>query len=277
MTAMPAAVIRGEVFSMSDHLIKKAVGHQRKISATTEFKDMTKRDSQSLLAAELDKLLRTVSSSSEKDQISAEFKGFQRHFAKFVQGSGPSISWDNIEPLPPGAVRDYASLKKPENGTIKNLLNKLVVIKLNGGLGTSMGCVGPKSVIPVRNDLTFLDLTVAQIEYLNKEYDSDVPLVLMNSFNTDEDTQKVLQKYKGFRVKIYTFMQSRYPRINKESMLPIAKTATMDDPEAWYPPGHGDFYEAFSNSGLLQFFIDQGEPVCVCVSLFVMMWLRMAL
>jgi len=44
------------------------------------------------------------------------------------------------------------------------MLEKLVVVKLNGGLGTSMGCHGPKSVIPVRSDLTFLDLTVQQIE-----------------------------------------------------------------------------------------------------------------
>ena len=48
--------------------------------------------------------------------------------------------------------------------TIKALLDKLVVIKLNGGLGTSMGCVGPKSLIPVRNELTFLDLTVHLIQ-----------------------------------------------------------------------------------------------------------------
>lgn len=47
------------------------------------------------------------------------------------------------------------------------MLDKLVVIKLNGGLGTSMGCHGPKSVIPVRSDLTFLDLTVQQIEVKN--------------------------------------------------------------------------------------------------------------
>lgn len=46
------------------------------------------------------------------------------------------------------------------------MLEKLVVIKLNGGLGTSMGCHGPKSVIPVRSDLTFLDLTVQQIEVI---------------------------------------------------------------------------------------------------------------
>ena len=243
---------------MSDHFMKKAnMGHQRKISGTTEFKDMTKRDAQTLCAAELDKLLLTAAP-KDRESLAVEFRGFLKHFTKFVQGSGPSVSWDRIEPLPESAVRDYASLKAPAISEVRDMLNKLVVIKLNGGLGTSMGCVGPKSVIPVRNDLTFLDLTVAQIENLNKEYDSDVPLVLMNSFNTDEDTQKVLRKYKGFRVKIRSFMQSRHPRINKESLLPIAKT-TDEDPDAWYPPGHGDFYEAFANSGLLSHFLEEGE------------------
>ena len=143
------------------------------------------------------------------------------------------------------------------------MLDHLVVIKLNGGLGTSMGCSGPKSVIPVRNDLTFLDLTVQQIEYLNKTYDANVPLVLMNSFNTDEDTMKIIRKYSGFNVSIKTFNQSRYPRINKESLMPIARSChTEDDTEAWYPPGHGDFYQAFSNSGLLDEFVAQGKKHC---------------
>ena len=53
-----------------------------------------------------------------------------------------------------------------QNVNPKDLLSKLVVLKLNGGLGTSMGCVGPKSLIQVRNDATFLDLTVQQIEVL---------------------------------------------------------------------------------------------------------------
>ena len=113
------------------------------------------------------------------------------------------------------------------------MLNQLVVVKLNGGLGTSMGCKGPKSVIVVRNDLTFLDLTVQQIEYLNKTYDADVPLVLMNSFNTDEETQKLIKKYAGFRFRIMTFNQSCYPRLNKESLLPIARDVrTEKDLEA---------------------------------------------
>ncbi|CAG2065999.1 unnamed protein product [Timema podura] len=63
-------------------------------------------------------------------------------------------------------VRDYSTLTKPTTDQLHEMLNKLVVIKLNGGLGTSMGCHGPKSVIPVRSDLTFLDLTVQQIEKL---------------------------------------------------------------------------------------------------------------
>jgi UTP--glucose-1-phosphate uridylyltransferase len=45
----------------------------------------------------------------------------------------------------------------------------------------------------------------------------------MNSFNTDEDTHKIIKKYSGFRVRILTFNQSRYPRIDKESMMPVAR------------------------------------------------------
>uniref|UniRef100_H2Z521 UTP--glucose-1-phosphate uridylyltransferase n=1 Tax=Ciona savignyi TaxID=51511 RepID=H2Z521_CIOSA len=57
-----------------------------------------------------------------------------------------------------------------------------------------MGCTGPKSLISVRSGLTFLDLTVQQIESLNKKHEADVPLVLMNSFNTDDDTNMILRK-----------------------------------------------------------------------------------
>ena len=127
-------------------------------------------------------------------------------------------------------ITPYLSLSQPtSSAAIKTMLDQLVVIKLNGGLGTSMGCSGPKSVIPVRSDLTFLDLTVQQIEYLNKKYDANVPLVLMNSFNTDEDTMKIIRKYSGFNISIRTFNQSRYPRINKDSLSPIAKTCITEE------------------------------------------------
>ena len=73
----------------------------------------------------------------------------------------PDSDWDRINPPKPEQVVHYDSIPKAEGAAF---LEKLVVLKLNGGLGTSMGCVGPKSIIEVREGNTFLDLTVRQIE-----------------------------------------------------------------------------------------------------------------
>jgi len=100
---------------------------------------------------------------------------------------------------------------------------------------------------------------VEQIKEMNNKYKSNVPLILMNSFNTHEDTLKVISKYKGMEhVNIETFNQSRYPRILKESLLPLAGDS-VGDKEHWYPPGHGDVYQAFANSGLLDKLIAEGK------------------
>jgi len=246
-----------------DILLEQVRGHQRGCSDTKEFHEVTKRDAQIHFEHELNKLLETVPNEEVKEFNAKEMARFSALFGRFLQEEGPSVDWNKIEKLPTEAVIKYSTLAPPPEEKIKEYLNKLVVIKLNGGLGTSMGCHGPKSVIPVRNDLTFLDLTVQQIESLNKTYNADVPLVLMNSFNTDEDTEKIVRKYKGFQVKIFTFNQSCFPRISRDSMLPIAKDYNVNkDIEAWYPPGHGDFYESFQNSGLLRKFIAEGREYC---------------
>ena len=66
-------------------------------------------------------------------------------------------------------IQPYEDIKsKGLPDSVAASLNKLVVVKLNGGLGTSMGCKGPKSLISVRNENTFLDLTVQQIEVRSK-------------------------------------------------------------------------------------------------------------
>ncbi|KAF4516819.1 hypothetical protein B566_EDAN006213 [Ephemera danica] len=244
-----------------DYIFDK-LRHQRAPSGSREFKELTKRDAQIQLNHELEKLLATAPE-DQKDRISKEFEGFSRLYARFLAEEGPSVDWDRIEKLPSDAVKDYNTLTPPEESMVHDMLGKMVVIKLNGGLGTSMGCQGPKSVIAVRSDLTFLDLTVQQIEHLNKKYQANVPLVLMDSFNTDEDTQKVIRKYKGLQVEIHTFNQSCFPRINRESLLPVSKNCNVEaDIEAWYPPGHGDFYESLYNSGLLKKFIAEGRQYC---------------
>jgi len=240
----------------------RVLGHQRTRSDTAYFKELTKKDARNQMYLELDKLLQTADP-QDKEAYTREFDSFQELFARFLQDTGPSVLWDKIEPLPNDAVVNYESLSQPtDKEKIRSMLNQLVVVKLNGGLGTSMGCTGPKSVIPVRNDLNFLDLTVQQIEQLNKVYDADVPLVLMNSFNTDDDTQKILRKYKGFKIQILTFNQSRFPRINRETLMPVEKNLKNSDLDAWYPPGHGDFYEAFERSGLMEDLIKKGKKYC---------------
>ena len=54
-------------------------------------------------------------------------------------------------------------------------------------------------------------------------YNTDVPLVLMNSFLTDEDTEKIIRKYSSFQVSIKTFRQSCYPRISRDTLMPAPR------------------------------------------------------
>jgi len=230
---------------------------QSRAQSIMEFQQLMKNDARSALHHELKNLADTASK-VEQDATAKDFENFETLFKRFLLKSGPSIVWNDINPPPNGSIKAYSDLTKDYSCSEKNLLSKLVVVKLNGGLGTSMGCTGPKSLILVRNGLNFLDLTVQQIENLNKKYDVDVPLVLMNSFNTDTDTNLILRKYGSCHVKIHTFNQNRYPRINKETLLPVA-TSCNDPLECWYPPGHGDVYECIVKSGLVEKFLKEGR------------------
>lgn len=62
-----------------------------------------------------------------------------------------------------------------------------MVVKLNGGLGTSMGMAGP-STIEVKDGLTFLDILARQVMASNLRTNRQVPLLVMNSFTTQEET-----------------------------------------------------------------------------------------
>jgi len=94
--------------------------------------------------------------------VEKEFDGFKNIFNKFLQSSKTSVDWAKIEKLPGGAIKDYKTLSAPSNtDAIKAMLAKLVVVKLNGGLGTSMGCRGPKSVIPVSYLFNVINSTIS--------------------------------------------------------------------------------------------------------------------
>ncbi|KAL8589716.1 hypothetical protein ACOMHN_027224 [Nucella lapillus] len=245
---------QGNLLPMVSAFVK---GHRRTPSEIA-FRELFFRDAKSAMNKELAKLVTTAPPGLQQ-KSKTEFENFETLLGRFLQESGSALAWEKIKLLDDDRVRGYSGLPSPSKEKVKDLLSKLVVIKLNGGLGTGMGCTGPKSAICVRNESTFLDLNVQQIEHLNKVYGVDVPLVLMNSFNTDEDTNKLLRKYSQVKVSIHTFNQSRYPRINRESLLPIASSFGPESAEGWYPPGHGDVYQSFYNNGLLEEFIKQGK------------------
>ena len=60
------------------------------------------------------------------------------------------------------------------------LLAKTAVLKLNGGLGTSMGLAKAKSLLVVKDGKTFLDLIADQIKYTRTKFGCNVRFVLMN-------------------------------------------------------------------------------------------------
>eukprot|EP00042_Codosiga_hollandica_P023842 m.96958 g.96958 ORF g.96958 m.96958 type:complete len:498 (-) comp51335_c0_seq1:1308-2801(-) len=215
-------------------------------------------ESTAALQVDLDRLL-TAIPSDRKVEFVRNFEGFARLFSQWRRESGRKVDWVKIKSLDASKIHPYSSLPSCDQAELQKFMGRLVVVKLNGGLGTSMGCTGPKSAISVRDDRTFLDLVVQQNQYLNSKYGVDVPLVLMNSFNTDADTSKLLRKYAGSNVTIKTFNQSQFPRIIKDSNAPMP--TSLDKLDEWYPPGHGDFYASFERSGLLDEFIAQGKDI----------------
>jgi len=207
---------------------------------------------------ELTRMVSELNDPVEKKAFNAQMDGFFNLFNRYLaeKAKGDKLDWNKVKSLQSDQVVSYTSLPKD---TDPSILSKVAVLKLNGGLGTSMGMGGaPKSAIEVREGMTFLDLSVRQIEHLNEEFKVNVTFILMNSFNTDEETQRIIQKYANHNIQILTFNQSRYPRIHKESLLPLPRSAKSDKSE-WFPPGHGDLFEAMRNSGLLDTLIQAGK------------------
>lgn len=189
---------------------------------------------------ELNELKKTHPRPQELDEF---FQIYQR----FLKTRNTKIDWDKIAP-PKGKIIDYQTLEEcPKEN--EGLLNKLAVLKLNGGLGTTMGMVGPKSAIQVKNGENFIDLITRQLEYLNSKYNTNVPLILMNSFNTDGRTNKLIKHHSNIK----TVHQSMYPRISSENLMPISGE------QMWYPPGHGDLFRTLVSSGLLDELLSEGK------------------
>ena len=187
----------------------------------------------------------------------AASEGFIRSYEKSQTGRA-GVRWKSMKSPDDSKLVRYDSLKAPERTHLEAALARLGVCKLNGGLGTTMGCHGTKSAIAVREKKTFLDLTVDQVGELNKKYPVDVPLLLMNSFRTHDDTERLVGKYLG-NPEILTFCQNQFPRLLEEGdgFLDLKKFGS----DVWYPPGHGDLYSCLADQGYLDRLLADGREI----------------
>jgi UTP--glucose-1-phosphate uridylyltransferase len=179
---------------------------------------------------------------------------FAHYYRLLEHGETGMIHEDSIEPLDMEALADVEVSEQAAAEAIR----KTAVIKLNGGLGTSMGMERAKSLLCVRRGLSFLDIIARQVLHLRKAYDATLPLLFMNSFRTSEDTMEALARYDELPVEglPLEFLQNKEPKLLAADLMPAAypKAPELE----WCPPGHGDIYTALRGTGLLARLLDAG-------------------
>ena len=131
------------------------------------------------------------------------------------------------------------------------------MLRLNGGLGTSMGLTRAKSLLEAKDGLSFLDIIARQVLALRAAHDARLPLVLMDSFSTRDDSLAALAGIAGLDVGLpLDFLQNKEPKLLVDELTPAS---WPDEPALeWCPPGHGDLYTALVTSGMLEALLERG-------------------
>ncbi len=175
---------------------------------------------------------------------------FRHYYEQLSSGETGMLPEAEIEPVE--EVTEFDELPE-EDGPLEHA----VVLKLNGGLGTSMGMTRAKSLIEAKDGQTFLDVIARQVTALRERAGAPVPLVLMNSFYTREDSLEALAAHPELESGVPAdFVQHKEPKLLVDGLTPAS---WPDDPALeWCPPGHGDLYTALLTSGMLDALLDGG-------------------
>ncbi len=174
---------------------------------------------------------------------------FAGYYEQLVAGSTGLIPESDIEPVT--SLPDVDSFSPELAAVGEEAMARTAVIKLNGGLGTSMGLEQAKSLLVVKEGLSFLDIIARQ------SICTAVPLILMDSFSTQEDALAALSRYPELDKDLpRSFLQHKAPKISQSDLAPVT---WPDNPSLeWCPPGHGDIYTALVTSGTLAALLAQG-------------------
>jgi UTP--glucose-1-phosphate uridylyltransferase len=173
---------------------------------------------------------------------------FAYYYGLLERGETGTLAETAIDPVE--SMDALADLRIREEES-RSALDETVVIKLNGGLGTSMGMDRAKSLVPVRGDKRFLDLIAEQTLAVRKRFGVRLPVMFMNSFRTRRDTLAALAGHPDLPVTglPLDFLQNQEPKLRRDDLTPVRWPP--DPALAWCPPGHGDLYTALQASGTL--------------------------
>jgi len=181
-------------------------------------------------------------------------RSFAHAYERLASGTTASlIPTAELEP-----VTDVPALGELPAADPASALRSLVVIKLNGGLATTMGLDRPKSLIEAREGRSFLDIIAGQTLALRRRYGVPLPLLLMDSEATRDDTLRALESHPDVERQALPadFLQGMIPKLDAETLAPASWPVAPA--LEWCPPGHGDVYGALRRSGILAELLDQG-------------------
>ena len=182
----------------------------------------------------------------------AAIAAFRYNFSVLTSGKDLMIPESTVKPV--DSLPDYATLTAED----ASLLKQTVMVKLNGGLGTGMGLEKAKSLLDLKDGMTFLDFIASQVTDMRKTFGVPLAFMLMNSFATSADTKEYLAKYADLQSEglPLEFVQNKAPKLTESDLTPASWPSK---PECeWCPPGHGDLYPAMLGTDSLDSLLAKG-------------------
>lgn len=209
-----------------------------------------------------DSLSATLTKARDGGAQPAELAALRRRLDQLGEPGAGQLAGSDLEPI--AELPRLADLPEPSAERAREVLDRLVVVKLNGGLGTSMGLSGPKSLLEVKTDTSFLDILAMQVLARRDRYSARLPLLLMNSAATRGPSLAALRRHDGLEGPgdplPLDFLQGREPKLRESDLWPVEWPPNPD--LEWCPPGHGDVYTALAASGMLDSLLDSAIRWC---------------
>ncbi len=183
-------------------------------------------------------------------------RAFLSAYDRLLAGEQALIPSDSLTPA--DGVTALEELPDVDPARMTEVLGAVALIKLNGGLATSMGLQQPKSLMEARDGRSFLEIIVGQTLALRRRHGVALPLVLMDSEVTRAPTLQALAAHAELADDGVApdFLQSMIPKLDAETLAPASAPAAPA--LEWCPPGHGDVYGALRRSGMLAALRERG-------------------